>query len=481
MKRVLLAASIVVALTCSASQQMTNVVCFLRFADQTDMAWQHDTAYYDAMMNDDAEDANSVYNYFRTMSYGAMDWRSTVVTAEYTDEKPRTYFCKYNETTAPDGYTNSILDAPAREQAMIQRLAAYLESQIAEDAIIDGNGDGVVDNLTIIVMGNSAISSSNLLWPHNDIMRWASASIHGKKISNYLVVFDKANGYKSLKPIALNTGVLCHEMMHSLDAYDLYSGDELEPVNVWDLMSDNQTVPQGMTAYMRHTYGKNFGNWIPEIPELTANGTYTINPLDSDSPENVAYKIYPDKRKSAYFMVEYRKAEGTFESSLPASGLLVYRVDPSYNGNLSSSGYEVYVFRPSGSTSAAGQIAKAPLSAESGRTSLGAAGDTDVPYYFDGTQADFAITDVSPCGETMSFTLTFGVVSGVNAAEAELKSVKPYYDAVTGCVVAPGAVKVTTYSVAGAVVANVKEAQSGMYVAVVEYDNEKQQVIKFVR
>lgn len=477
MKRILLLLSLAVATAASASQQMSNVVCFLRFSDQTAQEWQHDTDYYSAMMNDEAEDANSVYNYFRTVSYGALQWNSTIVAAEYTDEMPRTYFCKYNETTAPDGYTNSVL-APMREQAMIQRLAAHLEAQIDADAVIDGNGDGVVDNLTIIVMGNSAISSSNLLWPHNDKMRWASASIHGKKISNYLIVFDKANGYKSLSPIALNTGVLCHEMMHSLDAYDLYSNNDYEPVNVWDLMSDNQVVPQGMTAYMRHTYGKDFGNWIPEIPELTTGGTYTINPLGSESPENVAYKIYPDKRKNEYFMVEYRRAEGTFEKSLPSSGLLVYRVDPSMNGNLSSSGYEVYIFRPSGSTTAVGTIAKAPLSVESGRTSFGAAGDSDAPYYFDGTAADFSITDVSECGETMSFTLTLGA-SGVDATDTDF--VKPCYDAVSGCVVAPGAVNVTTYSVAGAIVTDLRESPSGMYIAVIEYGNGEREVLKFVR
>ncbi len=479
MKLVLFSLLSFLALTASASQSMTNVVCFLRFADQTDKTWQHDAVYYDTMMNNEAVDANSVYNYYRTMSYGSLDWRSLIVSTEYTDEKPRTYFCKYSETTAPDGYTNSIFEAPSREQAMIQRLATHLESQIAEDAVIDGDGDGVVDNLTIIIMGNSAISSSNLLWPHNDIMRWATASIHGKKISNYLIVFDNANGYKSLRPIPLNTGVLCHEMMHSLNAYDLYSSGDLEPVNIWDLMSDNQTVPQGMTAYIRQTYGKNYGNWIPEITELTENGTYTLNPINSATPENVAYKIYPDKRKSEYFMVEYRRAEGTFDASLPASGLLVYRVDPTSSGNLSSSGYEVYIFRPSGSTTAVGEINKAPFSAESGRTSFGADGDADYPFYFDGTKAGFSISEVSECGETMSFKLTFAS-SGVDNVDINATPA-PRYDAKSMRIVAPGATEVAIYSVTGSIIADVSVAPKGMYVAVIKYDGGEKRVLKFIR
>ena len=43
-------------------------------------------------------------------------------------------------------------------------------------------------------------------------------------------------------------------------------------------MSDNQFKPQGMTAYMRSEYGKDYGDWIPEekIPTLTEEGTYTL-------------------------------------------------------------------------------------------------------------------------------------------------------------------------------------------------------------
>lgn len=91
-----------------------------------------------------------------------------------------------------------------------------------------------------------------------------------------------------------------------------------------------------MTAYMRHTYGKNYGDWIPEVKTLTANGTYTLNALNSATPEDVAYKIVPDASKNEYFMVEYRKAEG-WDQPLPSSGLLAYRVTPGVGGNLGTS------------------------------------------------------------------------------------------------------------------------------------------------
>jgi bacillopeptidase F (M6 metalloprotease family) len=78
------------------------------------------------------------------------------------------------------------------------------------------------------------------------------------------MVFNDANGWSSLSPVPLNTGVLCHEMSHTLGTYDLYHvNDNLNPVGVWDLMSDNLTTPQQMSAYTKYRYCK----WIDEIPE----------------------------------------------------------------------------------------------------------------------------------------------------------------------------------------------------------------------
>ena len=108
--------------------------------------------------------------------------------------------------------------------------------------------------------------------------------------------------------------------------------------------------------------------------------------------------------------MEYRRKEGsTFDSGLPESGLLVYRINPAYTGgNVNYNGTtrldEVYVFRPGGTTTADGNIEKAAFSEESGRTAFG--GDAEVkPFYSDGTVARFALTHISSCGETLSFNL----------------------------------------------------------------------------
>ena len=47
-------------------------------------------------------------------------------------------------------------------------------------------------------------------------------------------------------------------------------------------------------------------------------------------------------------MVEYRKKTGTFETNIPGSGLIVYRIDTRENGNAEGPPDDVYVYRPGG-------------------------------------------------------------------------------------------------------------------------------------
>jgi len=382
---------------------MANVVCFVKFADQVDNAWEHDFDYYEAMFNSTGEGANSVRNYFSDMSYGKMDWESTLVLTEYVDSHNRGYFCEKSDSN-PDGYTFLDVLLDTRTKTLVKDLCEFMSDKIPDDVVLDANNDGTVDNMVIIFNGNSDIGASKMLWPANNTA--PAARLKGLNVGNYLKVFDGANGYKSLVPQKLNTGVLCHEMMHTLNAYDLYTSgsSKLEPVNVWDLMSDNQKKPQGFSAYMRMTYGADYGAWLPEsdIVTLGEAGEYELLPVSSKEEGCVAYKIVPDKNKPEYFMIEYRDKADMWDASLPNSGLLVYRVNPSVNGNLGNK-FEMYVFRPGGSADAAGQVSKAPLGPDTGRTSFGLANDADYPFYSDGTRAEFSITDVKKTGKGMSF------------------------------------------------------------------------------
>lgn len=411
--------------------KLTNVVCFVKFQDQDYNEWFHqeegiiDPAYdwYEEFFNSDAEGVNSVRNYFRTMSYGRTDWVSHIVHFEYVDSHPSSYF-KPKTSTNPNGYDPTlepILDTRFKE--LVKNVCKKIEKKIGDDVLLDGNNDGEVDNLTIIINGSSAVSASQVLWPQNT--RVTSTELKGVRVGNVLRVFDGYNGYQSWEGIDLNTGVVCHEMMHSLNAYDLYTSKSnyTSPVDIWDLMSDNQFVPQSLTGYMRNRYSQEHGGWIKdnEIVELTDGGTFVVRPLNSATPENVLYKIKPSKFNQEYFMIEYRDGKDIWDSQLPGTGLLVYRINPGCEGNLGVDP-EVYIFRPDGSETEAGNIKEAPLGPEMKRTSFGEKRDSDYPFYSDGSKAKFSLANIryADDGSGMEFTLTLNGSTGPSSAVDEI-------------------------------------------------------------
>lgn len=395
--------------------EKSNIVCFVRFADEDADIFDKPLSNYQTLFGGEKETDNSVYNYFYNASYKQLKWKSLFLPATETELKSyrtsyeRAYYQKYDVSIRPTGYKDDVA-GEARMQALVREIAGFLSKDMADQgASIDTDGDGFVDNLCIIFSGNSELSAKRgILWPQRkDLALPEEKAIYiaGKKLASYIMVFDGANGFNSqLDGITLNTGVLCHEMSHSLGTYDLYHvSGALNPVGVWDLMSDNQITPQGMTAYTKMRYCK----WIDQIPEIKEAGTYTLNPVSGTTTDRIAYKIKPIG-SDEYFIVEYRKKEGC-DANLPASGLIIYRICPQYTGgNVNYNGTtrldEQYIFRPGGTLKADGDISKAAFSIDNGRPAFG--GDADIrPFYSDGKEAPFAITDISSCGETISFTL----------------------------------------------------------------------------
>ncbi len=394
--------------------ELANLVCFVRFLGESEGdEFEQPFSAYERLFNDETVGVNSVFNYFREASYGKLFWKSSFYplaegdrVVAYEARNERGYY-REKSSINEMGYADEV-DRAAREQALVKEIAAYLSANLPESTLLDADGDGIIDNFCIVLSGRSELSNRHMLWPHRSDLALPDEKaiyIKGKKLVGYLMVFDDANGWASLEPVPLNTGVLCHEMAHSLGTYDLYHvNDDLNPVGVWDLMSDNQLVPQHMSAYTKYRYC----GWLDEIPEISEPGTYTLNPVGGATPEGIAYKIKP-VGSDEYFVVEYRRRAGTFDASLPESGLLVYRINPTYTGgNVNYNGTsrldEVYIFRPGGTTKADGEVEKATFSAESGRTAFGGTADIR-PFYSDGTEARFALTNISACGETLSFTL----------------------------------------------------------------------------
>jgi hypothetical protein len=285
---------------------------------------------------------------------------------------------------------------------------------------VDSDNDGNVDNVCFIARGANG-AWSDLLWPHAWELYTQVVEINGKRLWNYNLQLED-----HLRDSGAS--VLCHEMFHTLGAPDLYhyTSDDRHPMSTWDLMEYNITPPQHMSAYMKYRYGR----WIASIPEIVASGTYSLYPLQVAS--NNCFKIRSPNSSTEYFVLEHRKTRG-FDSKLPGTGLLIYRINTVKDGQGNSGGPpdEVYVYRPGGTCTLEGTPDTAFFSASVARTKFN---DTSNPTDFLSTcsPAGISITQVGTPGITITFRVdipakpyTLGEAQEALLVAAGLKSTTP--------------------------------------------------------
>lgn len=264
---------------------------------------------------------------------------------------------------------------------------------------LDNKYSGVVDNLTVIIQGRCP-SGSDFMWPHKSVT-YVSTKINNKyQFGNYNFI----DSYSVTGTVAACQGVITHEFLHSVGLPDLYrrSGTDGTPVGVWDIMASNSFFMQYPLSYQRYKLG-----WIP-MQQITQSGTYTLDPVSDPDSDTILYEIKTPMSASESFMLEYRKKITTnfsnlgFETKIPSSGLLIYRVNKSVVNQTNAWGEDyLYVYRP-GETSAsasAGDLFKSALDPNDNRTSFGVA-DLDAPltdgtmFYSNGMNSGIVISDV---------------------------------------------------------------------------------------
>jgi M6 family metalloprotease-like protein len=150
-----------------------------------------------------------------------------------------------------------------------------------------------------------------LYWPHKSNFN------HQGKSWPYFIVQE--GGAKMC-----DISVICHEFGHMLGLPDLYARPEnpgSEGVGVWCAMS-NQVgggKPQHFCAWSKEQLG-----WItPAVIDPTVKQKLILSPIETSSKE--CYKVLARPDASEYFLLENRKKKG-FDQSLPAEGLLIWRV-----------------------------------------------------------------------------------------------------------------------------------------------------------
>jgi len=379
---------------------INNLVLFVRFADEAPLTTP--VATWTSMLDDPDPDVPSLRGYYQEASYGALTIVSHLLPkpagdtlASWQDANPRSFYQPYDAATNPGGYTDDG-DKMIREQEMVSRALLGTLADIPEGTNLDGDADGFVDNVTVVIAGKPD-GWNSLLWPHMSVQ--LASLIYLDKLDLYVLTYDL-----QLNDTVLNqsgVGVLAHEFFHTLGAPDLYhySYDKKTPAGPWDLMEWEQRVPQHMSLHQKVRYG----HWAGQPPMITESGSYVVNPLTS--PDGQGWRLPIPGQPQQFFEVEYRKKAGIYESSLPSEGLLIWRVDERWYGNDDGPPDELYVFRPGGTMTSDGQIQQAPFAAGSGRTSFDL-GTDPAPFEQYGAPVGVRITDISAAGgDTMSFTV----------------------------------------------------------------------------
>ena len=379
---------------------INNIVVFIRFSDQAE--YTQPVSVYSNAFN--AMGTVSMIEYFKEVSSSQLAINTSLfpgggaTVVSFQDTLPRSYYMKYNATTNPEGYENDD-EATYREMTLLKYATESLKSQIESLGLdYDHDSNGKIDNVTYIIKGATE-GWSDLLWPHMWALYTYNVEIAGARVWNFNFQLSESFG----------VSVLCHEMFHSLGAPDLYryTNKDITPVGPWDLMASNSTPPQHMSAWMKMKYGK----WCNDLPVITEAGNYSLTPLSSGPC--AAYRINSPLSTSEFFVVEYRKQAGQFESALPSSGLIIYRVAGSLNGNANGPPDEVYVYRKGGNAAINGQIYQAAFSFETGMTTFGP--NTDPACFLsNGTSAGIVVENISSAANTISFSVRFVVFSQFN-------------------------------------------------------------------
>ena len=170
---------------------LNNISIFIRFSDDP----QFSNSYYaiDDMFNDVSNGAVSLRAYFRAASYGAIEIPTTFYPGHngntiisYQDIYPRSYFEPFNESTNPNGYTQS--NRAEREFSLLERAVNYINTNfpVPSNLNIDYNEDGNVDNVCFIVKGGVGEWNS-LLWPHQWYIYDRTVRGCGRSTSNWLM------------------------------------------------------------------------------------------------------------------------------------------------------------------------------------------------------------------------------------------------------------------------------------------------------
>jgi M6 family metalloprotease-like protein len=219
-----------------------------------------------------------------------------------------------------------------------------------------GDDDGYVDAVAIQFQEVAASCGGPAIWPHRSrLSHWREDGEpyvtndlrpNGLPILVNDYVTQSATDCGGVQPQKATT--IAHELGHVLGLPDLYDRSQGVPpeyrrwvVGCWSLMAagawgcgtesrEEWVRPTHMGAWEKERLG-----WVDEVEVVGSvlDGEFTLEPIQSGQ-RILKVPLEPGVSQGVgeYLLLEYRRREG-FDQDLPASGVLVYHVDPKIPGN----------------------------------------------------------------------------------------------------------------------------------------------------
>nr|MBN2277683.1 M6 family metalloprotease domain-containing protein [candidate division Zixibacteria bacterium] len=404
----------------SISGQFRALAILIQFSDKTASvaAENFDTLLF-------VDKANTVRNYYYTVSYGQLD----IVTVNLPSSlnwisAPQTYAYYCNSQNGTGAY-------PQNTQKLCEDMVTLVDPWV-DFSQYDNDDDGEVDALILIHTGPGAeyTHQNSDIWSH----KWSTMmSVYkdGVRIRDY----DIQPEYW-LVPGDMTCGVYCHELGHIFGLPDLYDTDySSRGIGRWSVMSYGSwngpsglgACPAELDAWSRIELG------FKEHINVISNTSNVL--IDNVEDGGNIYRLWNNGTiGNEYYLVENRQKVG-YDTYLPGAGLLIWHIDENLLGSMAPNDNEWYPGHTSGGHFGVAleqgdglfQLEKLlssgdwgdPFPGNSGNTAFTAFSSPSSNSYAD-VMTSVSVSDISDASLTMTADFQISYTSDVNNPESNL-------------------------------------------------------------
>ena len=310
----------------SKKRSMHTIALLVDFSDNkgTRSAKEFETVLFDKANPD------SMTNFYRQLSYGALDLTGEVIGYVRAPQV-------YSYYTASESGTGS--NYPQNTPGLLNDVLTIF-CQTDSLTRFDTDQDGFVDAIFLIHAGGGAEAEpnptkrKNMIWSHKWTLPQPFVN-HGVKVFAY-----------STEPEDGRVGVFSHEFGHLLGLPDLYDRTfRSHGIGDWCLMAGGSWGGEGNRPARMSCWCLSKLGWInPKV--VTGKEMLHLHTLEEKKTE--CYRLWTKGATGPeYFLLENRQAKG-LDAALPGSGLAVWHIDERQSSNDNPLAYLVALLQADG-------------------------------------------------------------------------------------------------------------------------------------